>query len=335
MRLSLVVGLTFLATAPAAPTAEKVKLAGRLVVTLDGALIQSKDGLPKPRTALAGFHDTPHPFMIWTRDEAARIRQRVESKPWAKKEYARMLRDDSPLGKTFRELFRYVVMGDRKAGEAQRDYLLKIIGTNPRQFENLDQDGRHFDCYLDALRYDAAHDLLTPEQAKQVEDTFRVYIDYQLGDTKEYTRTSWLPNMQWPRPMAAHLMAVALEDQKLIRTLANGNGGWKWYLDDYISDRYFYNEEFGKQYSMVGEMLLFARGLEWLGLDDLGYGYTGKGGATVRKYLEGILRSRLSTDRPPRRPAALRQGDDGRRQGWLPWWAAFPLPAGDRDRLPG
>ena len=85
-------------------------------------------------------------------------------------------------------------------------------------------------------------------------------------------------------------MAVALEDQKLIRTLANGNGGWKWYLDDYISDRYFYNEEFGKQYSMVGEMLLFARGLERLGLDDLGYGYTGKGGATVRKYLEGILR---------------------------------------------
>ena len=172
----------------------------------------------------------------------------------------------------------------------ERDYLLKIINTSPRQFENLDQDGRHFDCYLDALRYDAVHDLLTPQQAKQVEDTFRVYIDYQLGDRKEYTRTSWLPNMQWPRPMAAHLMAVALEDQKLIRTLANGNGGWKWYLDDYISDRYFYNEEFGKQYSMVGEMLLFARGLERLGLDDLGYGYTGKGDATVRKYLEGFLR---------------------------------------------
>ena len=117
-----------------------------------------------PLAALAGFHDTPHPFMIWTRDEAARIRQRVESEPWAKKEYARLLRDDSPLGKTFRELFRYVVMGDRKAGEAQRDYLLKIINTSPRQFENLDQDGRHFDCYLDALHYDAVHDLLTPSR---------------------------------------------------------------------------------------------------------------------------------------------------------------------------
>jgi hypothetical protein len=106
--------------------------------------------LTSPAAALAGFHDTPHPFMIWTRDEAARIRQRVESEPWAKKEYARMLRDDTPLGKTFCELFRYVVMGDRKAGEAQRDYLLKIIGTSPRQFENLDQDGRHFDCYAAA-----------------------------------------------------------------------------------------------------------------------------------------------------------------------------------------
>ena len=48
MRFFLVVGLTLLATAPAASTAEKADFVGRLVVTLDGALIQSKGGSPKP-----------------------------------------------------------------------------------------------------------------------------------------------------------------------------------------------------------------------------------------------------------------------------------------------
>jgi hypothetical protein len=95
--------------------------------------------------------------------------------------------------------------------------------------------------------------------------------------------------MQWPRVMSAHLMAVALGDEKLIRQLINSNGGWKYYFDEYIADGQFYNEEFGKHYSMIGEMLLFCRGLERLGLNDLGYGYTGKHGATMRRYVESII----------------------------------------------
>jgi hypothetical protein len=105
----------------------------------------------------------------------------------------------------------------------------------------------------------------------------------------KFTRTSWLPNMQWPRPMTAHLMAVALRDEKLIRECFNSSGGWKYYFDDYLADGQFYGEEFGKQYSMIGEMFLWCRGLERLGLDELGYGYTGKGGATMRRYVESVV----------------------------------------------
>lgn len=229
-----------------------------------------------------------HPYILWTRAEAAAIRQRVETEPWAKTAYEKML-TEKDLGQPLRNLFRYVVMGDQKAGEGEKKYLLGIVGTHPKTFEALEHGGRHYDCYLDALRYDAVYDLLTAEERQKVEATFRAYIAYQLADKNFYSRTSWLPNMQWPRPLAAHNMAVALGDEKLIRALVTGNGGWKWYLDEYIADGQFYMEEFGKHYSMVGEMLLFCRGLERLGLNDLGYGYTGQGGATMRRYIESVV----------------------------------------------
>ncbi len=229
-----------------------------------------------------------HPYMLWTREEAAVIRKRIEAEPWAAKAYTE-LKSEKGLGQTYRNLFRYVVMGDKAVGEAEKQYLLGIIGKHPKQFESLDHGGRHFTCYLDALRYDAVYDLLTDEERRKIEDTFRAHIAYQLEDKKLYTRTSWLPNMQWPRPMSAHLMAVALGDEPRIRALINANGGWKWYFDEYIADGQFYMEEFAKHYSMIGEMLLFCRGLERLGLNELGYGYTGKGGATMRRYLESIV----------------------------------------------
>lgn len=229
-----------------------------------------------------------HPFILWNQEEAAGIRKRIETEPWAAERWAEMQREDG-RGGTLRNLFRFAVMGDAKAGEAEKKYLLKIVGTHPRVFENLEHGGRHYDCYLDALRYDTLHALLTPEQRSAVEGTFREYIAYQLTDAKEYTRTNWLPNMQWPRVMSAHLMAVALRDEGLVRRLAASNGGWTWYLDRYMTAEGFYMEEFGKQYSMIGEMLLFCRGLERLGLGDMGYAYQGKGGGSMRAYLGSIL----------------------------------------------
>ncbi len=233
-----------------------------------------------------------HPFILWTKEQATATRQRVESQPWAKEQYAKLLQEKG-LGQPFRNLFRYTVMGDKAAGEVEKKYLLKFIGTHPdRPPTKQDQDNRHYDNYLDALRYDALYDELSPEQRKQIEDTFRVYIDFQLHlDKFNYAKTTWLPNMQWPRPMAAHLMALALGDEAVIGDVFSSKGGWKWYLDDYVSDgaRSLYNEEFGKQYAMIGQMLIWCRGLDHIGLAKYGFDYTGARGGSMRGYLEGLV----------------------------------------------
>ncbi len=233
----------------------------------------------------AGAARVAHPYILWTKDEIAATKRRLASDPDATRQLERMMGRKGG-NDWFRNLFRAAVLDDEKAAERELKYLRGFFGTHP---DRAPVTRAHYDCYHDALRYDVLHDRLTPEERRRCEDTFRGYIDHQLKDTKRYTRTSWLPNMQWPRPMAAHLMAAALGDETLIRKLVGGNGGWTWYFDEYIADGRFYMEEFGKHYSMIGEMLLFCRGLERLGLDDIGYGYTGTGGATMRNYVASIL----------------------------------------------
>ena len=226
--------------------------------------------------------DTAHPFILWTRDEAEAIRKRIASEAWAKAEYDRMLAGMRGGGETFVDLFKYQVMKDEKAGQAQLEYLLSFIGAKV-------DERRWSDHYLTALRFDVLFDRLTPAQYQGLADTFRKHIQYQLDNPFPNTRTSWLPNMQWPRMISAHLMAVALQDEDLIRRLWGGVNGFKWYLDEYVADGGLYFEEFGKIHSLVGEMLLYCRGLERLGLDELGFGYTGIGKATMRSYVEGLL----------------------------------------------
>lgn len=237
----------------------------------------------------ADVANVPHPFILWNQQDVQAIRSRIETQPWAKAKYDEMLKE-KVLGQTFRNLFRYTVMGDESIVAPEKKYLLKLVGKNPKNFLGDTGGERHYDQYLDVLRYDALFDKLSPQERKSLEDTFHVFIDHHLHDeTLKFTRTSWLPNMQWPRPMTAHLMALALRDEKLIREVFASSGGWKYYFDDYLGDGRFYFEEFGKQYSMIGEMLLWCRGCQRLGLDELGFGYKGKNGATMRRYLESII----------------------------------------------
>lgn len=222
-----------------------------------------------------------HPFLLWTAEEAAAIKKRIETEDWAK----RALKDvqgsggQKQYGAAFASLLRYSALGDEKAGQKEKKILLSFIGAKI--------DHRPwYTGYMHALRYDVLHDLLTEEERGKVADTFRKHIDFEIHkDKKNYTKLSWLPNMQWPRKMGAGLMAIVLQDEARIRGIFACNGGWKYYFDDYLSDGRFYNEEFGKQYSMTGEMLLWCRGLDRLGLPEMGYGYTGSGGATMKRYL--------------------------------------------------
>ncbi len=246
-------------------------------------------GLLLSQAATAASLDTPHPFILWTKDEAAAIRRRIETEPWAKRQYEAMLKEKG-LGETFRNLFRYQVMGDESVVESEKKYLVGLIGNEPRKFLGDTGGGRHYDQYLSVLRYDVLYDRLSDVERRGLEATFRDFIKHHCHEENlKFTRSSWLPNMQWPRPMTAHLMAVALRDEKLIRECFHSAGGWKYFFDDYLADGQFYGEEFGKQYSMIGEMFLWCRGVERLGLDELGYGYTGKGGATMRRYVESVV----------------------------------------------
>ena len=242
-----------------------------------------------PAPAAGGFRRAEHPFLLWTREEAAAIRRRIESDPRAGARCRAMLAEKG-LGETFRNLFRILVLADEPAAEAERKYLVSLIGNDPRKFLGDTGGGRHYDQYLSVLRYDALYDRLSGAERRGLEDTFRDFIRHHCDEeTLRFTRTSWLPNMQWPRAMTAHLMAVALEDEALIRRCFESRGGWKYFFDDYLADGRFYCEEFGKQYSMVGEMLLWCRGVERLGLDGLGFGYVGTGGATMKRFLESMV----------------------------------------------
>lgn len=265
----------------------------------------------------AAMRDQPHPFLLWTRDEAAALRQRIETDPAAKAQYEAMRAyERGPGGKkggvrhtTLINLFDHLVMGDAAAGETEKKALLRIVGTVPEPltaaFKEAQKDpvwnrgmpsgaDKHMrdERTLDALRYDALYDLLTPEERAGVETAFRAYIDFHLDGHKPwhpdfaYTRAKLLPNMHWPRTIGTHLLALALKDPKAIEGMFASEGGWKWFFDVYLADGRFYMEEFGKKYSNMGTMLMWCEGLERLGLGRFGYGYTGTGGATMRRFCE-------------------------------------------------
>lgn len=158
-------------------------------------------GLLLSQAATAASLDTPHPFILWTKDEAAAIRRRIETEPWAKRQYEAMLKEKG-LGETFRNLFRYQVMGDESVVESEKKYLVGLIGNEPRKFLGDTGGGRHYDQYLSVLRYDVLYDRLSDVERRGLEATFRDFIKHHCHEENlKFTRSSWLPNMQWPRPM--------------------------------------------------------------------------------------------------------------------------------------
>jgi HEAT repeat protein len=257
-----------------------------------------------------------HPFCLWTREEAAQLKKWIETDPTARQQYdrtaarvAKNMKQEGMMSPDFMDLFNYLVMGDKAAGERQKAELLKFVGKRPEPMRiefTLDETnhtwavgGRsHNDRHMwqsdsnQVLRYDILYDELTPEQRRGVEHTFRVFIEFQLAGGKpwhpgyRYDRTSWLPNIGWNRIISTHYMAVALRDEKLIKAVFESAGGFKWFMDEYLGDGKFYMEEFGKYASKVDDVLIYCEALDRLGLPKYGYGYTGANGGSARNYAE-------------------------------------------------
>ncbi len=254
--------------------------------------------------ALAQFRAVERPFMLWTEAEAQAIRDRIANDPEAKAQLEATLGIGNNVIQV--QLFRAHVLQDEQARAAQKRALLSSIGRKPEPLtwdrdpatlewnEGMPSAGdRHMrdERTEDALRYDIFYNELTPEQRAGIEAYFRSYIQFHLDGHPprhphfNYDRTSWLPNMHWPRPIGTHLQAVALQDEDLIRKMFESDGGWKFYFDEYLADHGFYMEEFGKFYSNTGSMIMWCEAVRKLGLDDLGYGYTGPHGRNMRHHI--------------------------------------------------
>ena len=256
-----------------------------------------------------------HPFLLWTRKDLAALRTKVRAEPWAREAYARLVASRERYGDEMGNLFRYAVMGDKAAGEVERTRLLSLLRAPHPLGASME---------FRVLAYDILHDELTAEQRAALEKELREYIRYAIkpggtydtslynnernyarydGENGRYTRTNWLPNIIFPWKISANLMAAALRDEKLVRDTWAVHGSIQWYLDEYLGDSGFYSEEFSKMGSTPGALLMYCTAARNLGLDQLGFGYRGKGGATMRGHVESVLhitfpRIDLGTRRP-------------------------------------
>ncbi|MFP4055099.1 MAG: hypothetical protein ACLFV7_14660, partial [Phycisphaerae bacterium] len=268
----------------------------------------AQTGRAEPKTI-----DVKHPYIFMAASDVAAAKKAVANHDWAKRELENV-RNARGWGQTQRDLLLWLVADDQKARDRQKKYLLSYAGQGPGRLPWSDN-------YLSVIRYDALYSELSPAERDRMEKTFRRNAEWAIKNTRNRTKTNWLPNMQWPRSFSAQMMALATRDEDLIRRVFESGNGLKWYLDEYVSDGYFYNEEFGKQTSMIGEILLWCRGCEGLGLGKYGFDYVGKGGATVRKYIESIYlvgmgRVDLGTDRPHYAKLTMGDAKGGRLPGY-------------------
>lgn len=328
------------------------------VTILAGAPVTAQEAPATPEhaptlaEAKSKMRDVSHPFILWTADEAAALRKRIETDADAKKQYEKMQKLFGPGGvkardETMWDLFQYSVMGDEAAGQRQKGKLLSFIGTKPDPMtwdvdpatlkwnEGMPSSGdRHMrdEQTENALRYDVLYDLLSDKEREGVEKAMRDYIYFHVEGHKpwhpafKYDRTSWLPNMHWPRAIGTHVLAVALKDPDAIDAVFNSQGGFRFFIAEYLADGQFYMEEFGKYYSNVGTMIMYCEGLHRLGLDGYGYGYTGPNGGTMQRFLEmtpaiGYPRTELPGGGMPRYDV-IEMGDAG---------TAPLVPGGDND----
>jgi hypothetical protein len=242
-----------------------------------------------------------HPYLLWNRSELQALRDKIETQPWAGQAYEDMVSSSERDGEDMRLLFRYAVMGDRQAGEIEKTRLLSLVKAP-------DPLGAAIEWRI--LAYDILYDELSSDERASIEQRLRRYIRYAIkpggtydtsiynnernyarydGEQGRYTRTNWLPNIIFPWKLSANLAAAALGDEQLIREAWAVDGSIRWYFDEYLGDLGFYEEEFSKMGSTPGALLLYCTAVRNLGLDELGFAYQGKGGASMRGHIESVL----------------------------------------------
>ena len=81
------------------------------------------------RAPATGVAEVEHPFVLWTKDDLAALKKKIETEPWARKAYEEMVASAERTGDEARNLFRYAVIGDKKAGEVEKARLLNLVNS--------------------------------------------------------------------------------------------------------------------------------------------------------------------------------------------------------------
>jgi hypothetical protein len=112
--------------------------------------------------------DIPHPYILWTKEEAADLRKRIETDATARRQYEQMEKDQGKAGQGLLNLFKYSVLGDKAAGEAEKKALLRFIGARPPPNKPGDpatgNAAYRDDRTMDVLRFDVLYDELSEDE---------------------------------------------------------------------------------------------------------------------------------------------------------------------------
>lgn len=242
--------------------------------------------------AAAPAEGIERPYMLWSKAEIEKIREKIKSEPWARERLEAMRSaGEKPAARAILDnYFLHLVTGDKEAGEYERTVLkhLGILLESPDY-----EEGRSIDIsaqknppianYDMGFRYDLFMDVLSPKEKHKLEDRFNKWVFNQSG----HGEAQYVPQ-GWESHLAAYnaMVSLASGDKRLVDLVFKVPSGPKAYLDGMV-DGYFPRYGGRPDLAALGVLWFWCRGVERLGMSGMGFGCVGENGGTLRKLTEG------------------------------------------------
>lgn len=231
------------------------------------------------------------PYILWNRSDIQGIKARIEKEDWAKQELERM-RANAPSLQTRSLLENYfltLMTGDKEIAAYESVVLSNVcrvlFGPEYAEARTAWIGGKlsRMVNYDLPVRMDFFWDTLSAEQRRGL-DTY----------LNKWAQDDFAGGWDTQNGLSGLFLALGTGDKRLIR--GGFEAGPQKYLDS-LADGYFSPSGENPDVNLVGGMLLWCRAVERLGMNDIGFGYTGKPstgsgqgtGGTVRKMMEGYF----------------------------------------------
>lgn len=233
--------------------------------------------------AFAAPAEVPHPYILWTKEEAGQLQQHILSRPWARERFIERFQVQTNAWRrsTVDNLFFFSMVGDRTAYEAEIKPLMGFINAPPLVKDMTDWRWHHVDHSDMAIRYDTFYDELTPALRRAVGETFRMLAVFGIEEEP-------LRGPENVRMISHIFSALATKDKRLIKAIFECRGGVREYFDG-IAEGHFTAHGLNPRHRTLGQIWTWCRAVERLGMNELGFGYKNKNGEGLRDLLEGIM----------------------------------------------